>query len=49
MLALNGLLIFFEITDKEDREIMIRRSYEKISEFLNKLDINQWKNVNNKK
>jgi hypothetical protein len=33
---------FLEVSDKEEREIMMRRSYEKISEFLNMLNINEW-------
>ena len=33
---------FLEITGREDREIMIRRVYEKISEFLDLLKIHEW-------
>lgn len=33
---------FLEIPDKEDREIIIRRAYEKITELLDILKINEW-------
>lgn len=33
---------FLEVTDKEDRAIIIRRAYEKINELLNILKISSW-------
>ncbi len=33
---------FLEITEKEDREIIMRRAYEKVSELLNMLNISSW-------
>jgi len=33
---------FLEKTDKEDREIIMRRAYEKVSELLNVLKISEW-------
>lgn len=33
---------FLEISDKEDREIIIRRSYEKVTELLDILKIKEW-------
>jgi len=33
---------FLEIADKEDREIAIRRAYEKVTELLDVLHINPW-------
>jgi hypothetical protein len=33
---------FLEITEKEDREIVMRRAYEKVNELLNTLNIKTW-------
>jgi len=33
---------FLEVTDKEDRDIVIRRAYEKVGEFLDVLGISSW-------
>jgi hypothetical protein len=33
---------FLEKTDREDREIIMRRAYEKVSELLNVLKISEW-------
>lgn len=33
---------FLEITEKEDRDIIMRRAYEKVSELLDVLDISAW-------
>jgi hypothetical protein len=34
---------FFEVTEKEDRDIIVRRAYEKINELLDSLHISAWK------
>ena len=36
---------FLEITDKEDREIVIRRAYERVNEFLDRLNIAEWQTL----
>ncbi len=33
---------FLDVTDKEDREIIMRRAYEKVSELLNILKVPSW-------
>lgn len=33
---------FLEVTEKEDREIVMRRSYEKVNELLDILGISSW-------
>jgi hypothetical protein len=33
---------FLEIADKEEREIVIRRAYEKTRGLLDRLDIKEW-------
>ena len=33
---------FFEVTEKEDRDIVVRRAYEKIQELLDLLCISEW-------
>ena len=34
---------FLEVTEREDRDIIMRRAYEKINELLDLLHINAWK------
>lgn len=34
---------FLEVTEKEDRDIIMRRAYEKVNELLDSLHINAWK------
>lgn len=34
---------FFEVTEKEDRDIIVRRAYEKVNELLDSLHISAWK------
>ncbi len=36
---------FLEVTDKEDRDIIMRRAYEKVSDLLNILKISSWKEM----
>jgi len=33
---------FFEVVDKEDRDIIMRRAYEKVNELLDLLHIGPW-------
>lgn len=33
---------FLDVTEKEDRDIIMRRAYEKISELLDILKISSW-------
>ena len=35
---------FLEIENKDDREIIMRRAYEKVTEFLDRLNIPEWEN-----
>jgi hypothetical protein len=34
---------FLEVTEREDRDIIMRRAYEKINELLDLLHISAWK------
>jgi len=36
---------FLEVTEKEDRDIIIRRAYEKISELLDIMKIDSWEGL----
>jgi len=33
---------FLEVTEKEDREIVMRRAYEKVTELLDMLRVSAW-------